>query len=104
MDNNKFPLDRILTVSVTEYCASMGKEPRNYKLSGIHVDDNDSPFNASLIERFREKVPRSTEVVVSFKYAVALAGSLTGALLPQAHHGFIARQYASGTALTLKRG
>ena len=98
MAENKFPLERILNVTATEYCSNAGKELRNYELRGVHVDD-DLPYGDRLISRFQEKVPPDAEVVVSFSYALS-GGMAGGAML-----GFskFLNQYASGTALIPKK-
>mgnify|MGYP001590781838 CR=1 FL=1 len=97
MADYKFPLEKILTITPSEFCSSKGKELKDYEMRGVHVDD-DLEYAAPLISRFQEKVPSNAEVVVSFQYAVcgAKAG---GALL-----GFsnLTLQYASGTALIPK--
>ncbi len=59
-----FPLEKILTCNVYEYCESRGKTPFAYDLKGVHV------ANSSL-DDFQESIPRDVEVVVDFKSSIA---------------------------------
>lgn len=92
-----FPLERIFTVSLTEYCASKGKQPSDYELKGVHVDDDALEHSTTLIGCFRLKVPIDAEAVVEFRYALA------GGVWDLFGSTRFLDQYASGTALVPKK-
>lgn len=75
-----YPLEKILTVSVRDYCDSVGKDLKDYNLVGVHVDD-DLPICEKLIQAFRTKVPLEAEVVVGFQYSLGGAGGSSGFML-----------------------
>jgi hypothetical protein len=102
MAENIFPLEKILTGTATEYCASVGRELSQYELVGVHVDD-DLEFGAPVIKRFQEKVPVDSEVVVGFRYTIGGAGAGSSGVLGLSQtHSRTMNQYASGTALAPK--
>lgn len=59
------PLERILTVTFGDYVASQDRKPNDYNLVGVHVNEEMTPFESSLIERIAETCPKGTEVVVN---------------------------------------
>ncbi len=87
------PLEKILTVSARDYCDSINKPLSDYELRGVIVVlcvekggvIDDSSFN----KYFIEKIPKGTEIVVSFNYSTRSYSD-----------GFF---YAGGTALVPKR-
>ena len=90
-----FPLNKILTVNVVDYCNSVGKTIFEYNLVGVHLDD--AKTTDQLISEFAKQVPPNTEVVVNFIYNVAVAYSK--GILSDHKSSF---QYASGVALIPK--
>ena len=91
MADNNFPLEKILNVSATEYCASVGKELKDYELRGVHLESGKSDFFTKI---FAEIVPRGAEVVVNYAMSVSTSQSL--------FRGYTSFQ-GTGTALIPKR-
>tara|TARA_Y100000310_G_scaffold255151_1_gene262415 strand:+ start:312 stop:596 length:285 start_codon:yes stop_codon:yes gene_type:complete len=92
MDEQPFPLERILNVSATEYCASNGTDLKDYTMMGIHVE---SQFEeGDIISEFEVCVPRDAEVVVNYRTNSSTSASFW--------RYFVFRE-AHGTALIPKR-
>jgi len=79
MVDNRFPLEKILNVTPTEYCASVGRELNSYELRGIHATTGYK--GDTIVEVFAELVPREAEVVVNYRphFAVSQGGFLSSA-------------------------
>ncbi len=74
-DKEPFPLEKILTASATEYCASTGQSIDNFLLVGIHVEQTTIPGSVGYFEydeggppykKISRNVPKGAEVVVGF--------------------------------------
>ena len=81
------PLEKILTVSASEYCQSVGKELKEYELKGVHLETGKEVL---FQKEFAQIVPSDAEVVVGYQMGIEAAG------------GLLARYtalYGSGTAL-----
>ena len=77
MDNKKeFTLERVLTVSVVDYCKMVGKELTDFTPSGVQYTshtgylDEKTDGNQIIGVRFSEKIPANTEVVVDFRVSM----------------------------------
>ncbi|MDP1695893.1 MAG: hypothetical protein Q8L29_03200 [archaeon] len=67
-------IEKILTISATEWFEMNGKNPREYEARGVHSDESKVP------EALAEVVPSKAEVVVGYRYyGVYVAGT---ALIP----------------------
>ncbi|MBN2421398.1 hypothetical protein JXB27_03920 [Candidatus Woesearchaeota archaeon] len=84
-----FPLEKILHISLKEYCEHVGKPSNVYDLFGVHStslpvlseEEKETQGNAAVkdeyakiqyeFEKFRANVPENAEVVVAFKHDVA---------------------------------
>jgi hypothetical protein len=86
---NKFPLEKILSISARDYCDMHGKNIGDFEAIGVHV--NAYP-GCRLREKFQIKVPPETEVVVEYHgnglggdgYGGGLVGLANGtALIPR---------------------
>lgn len=84
MSHPNFPLEKILTVTPSEYCASAQTELKYYSMVGVHAESYSGRFE--LFTLFRGLVPQHTEVVVGLILNTAITESNS-------------IQYASGTAL-----
>ena len=62
------PLEKILTASAMDYCASNNKNLSNYDLVGIHFNTGEI-FWGNALSDFVEQIPKEAEVVVSIKYS-----------------------------------
>ena len=62
-----YPLEKILTVSASEYCESVGKKMSDYKLVGVHAfaDAHHMTFPA-----FAKNIPTEAEVVVNYRLVI----------------------------------
>ena len=80
-----FPLDKILTVSLDDYCMAKNEYSCSYDLKGVHYERNLGEGGVSMITNFAKNVPANAEIVVDFKYSVAeLAEFASGtALIPK---------------------
>ena len=111
--NNKkgFPLEKILSISATDYFTIKGKDPSKYNTIGINVEDMEpkellSDFKPKIAvkEKFSRQIPVNTEVVVEYSASlnVAIGTNLnpadTGARKQVAFISYI----AEGTALIPK--
>ena len=84
-------VEKILTISVREYCEMMNKQLNNYKPRGIFSREGD-------ISEFAKKVPNEAEVVIDYRYSSA--GSTESANLNWVSSRFSYFQH--GTALIPK--
>lgn len=107
-ETKSFSLEKILTVTASEYCASVGKELGEYELRGIYyhsyfnlekkmdnpssVRDSDLAFflNSRVLRPFAVLVPTNAEAVVNYSFKLIQIGE-------------ILLKYALGTALIPKR-
>jgi len=96
MTEDSFPLEKILNVSATEYCASVGRELRDYELKGVHYECGKTDFFA---ENFAKVVPEEAEVVVNYRVTMAVS-QYEGD--DGENYGYTAFQ-GTGTALIFKR-
>jgi len=89
VEKEQFPMEKILTISLSDYCENIDKSIKNYKLVGIHA----SSFTSEGKRRngLLEKIPEGTEVVVDYKIASSGYGL-----------GYDPFFYESGTALIPK--
>jgi hypothetical protein len=77
MGDKKFPLEKILNVSLRAYCESVGEEASVYKLQGVHLIDQykangfDGAGKSKAIENFASKVPKNAEAVVNYQDSMA---------------------------------
>lgn len=84
-------LERVLTISATEWFAISGKSPTEYRVMGIHSNVGNMDF---AMKQFAEAVPSCAEVVVGYKITSASAG----------HYSNLRdSSYACGTALIPKK-
>jgi|SRR3989344_1653371 len=63
-DAENFTLEKILTISASEYCESIGKPLSDYEFFGVHLDKID--YWANPTEYFAELVPPEADVVVNY--------------------------------------
>src|SRR3989344_4941972 len=59
--SNTFPLEKILTITATEYVGSQNKSLGNYNFVGVHVA-------SYKIEDFTKQIPKNVEVVVAYRF------------------------------------
>jgi hypothetical protein len=86
-----FPLENILTgITLSEYAATQGKTPRNYRCVGVHVI---GVCEGKLIHAFADAVPPNAEVVIGYTPVIAVA---------MEQNTYRKIEYASGTALIPK--
>ena len=64
-----FPLEKILNVTATEYCASVGKKLSDYELKGVHFGSGHHYTNIPewYVKDFANLVPKNAEVVVNYR-------------------------------------
>ena len=98
-------LEKILTISLGEYCASVNKKPTDYRLMGVHIElkETTDAFRESeveLIERFADVVPSKVEVVIEYRSNGSIAYVKTTALKNNFWTSEL--KIASGTALIPK--
>ena len=79
MEDEIFPLEKILNVGVRDYCISVGKDLSDYTFFGVHsVFDKFSFIGeskpSSAVDLFQLKVPKNAEIVVNYR----LTGSNIG--------------------------
>ena len=77
MTNTAFPLEKILTISVRDWCEISGKELREYIAKGVHAIGD----HYRLREAFQNAVPSDVEVVVEYRFGSQLASGT--ALIPR---------------------
>ncbi len=70
----RFPLEKILSISATEYCQSVDKRLKAYHLQGVTAktdfdDGDDFKFPKTIIAKY---IPKNTEAVVGFQYQFTL--------------------------------
>ena len=53
-DSNRFPNEKILTISAKEYCESVGKNLSDYELIGVHKTMS------------YDNIPKGTEIIVGY--------------------------------------
>jgi hypothetical protein len=87
------PLEKILTISATEYCTMKRKSLRSYVPVGVFFRNTSTSHNQETIE-----VPEGTEVVVAYSRIIA----------PEIGEYFTSNctkvaEYGTGTALIPKR-
>lgn len=74
-ETQTFPLERILNISASEYCASVGKQLSDYSFQGVHAQ------NSGSVSSLASLVPDNAEVVVRYtRYNAAHYGT---ALIPK---------------------
>ena len=56
-----FPREKVLPVTFSEYCASVGRELKDYELVGVHGNTVSDHW-----QYFFDNVPEGTEVVVNY--------------------------------------
>jgi hypothetical protein len=68
-----FDLEKIMNVSLIDYCDSVGKKPRDYKLVGVSAYGRVGQRNIdpSIKTRFAENVPFEAEAVVNYQVEFA---------------------------------
>jgi len=86
---NKFPLEKILTISARDYCESVGKNLQDYEMKGVHIQS--SSVGPKIIEELNEKIPKNTEVIVEYRFSNG------------GYFNVKYEKYASGTALIPKK-
>ena len=60
-ESNRFPQEKILTISAKEYCESLGKNLSDYEVIGIRGD------SSRIVAKLHyDDVPKETEVVVGY--------------------------------------
>ena len=84
-------IERILTISATEWFGMNKKKPSEYEARGVHSRDE---CMSQVVREFAKRVPSEAEVVVEYRFSSATAG---------ASGGMVAMVYASGTALILRK-
>lgn len=98
-----FPLERILTISASDYCASVGRNLTDYTLRGVIYEGKNQ--DKWLIDNFRSCIPSETEVIVGFRFAyggVGAAYAYSDELQTGRFKHLDLRSMASGTALIRK--
>lgn len=65
-DENKFPLEKILTISARDYCENTGKNISQYDLVGVHYEDSGDCRDGDIAKYFIQKIPNCTEVIVGY--------------------------------------
>ncbi len=87
-----FPLEKLLTISATEYAAMSGKSLADFTPYGVigHRMGYDFDVEDGLIQ----ELPFETEVVVDYRVITVM--------LPSLHSGIVTEHYAIGTALIPK--
>ena len=97
-----FPLEKILTISIADYCLNTGKDPTSYDLVGVQANGtwsrNSNSDNFSIAKVFARKVPDKTEVVVGYNASDSLHVSDSVQVNMFNHHSYTAQ----GTALIPK--
>ncbi len=78
----KFPLEKILTVTAGDYVKSVGKDLQSYSLVGVHSNESQLDFT--------KKVPENAEAVVDFFLTPRATASYTSyfcgtALIPKSY-------------------
>ncbi|MBW3004430.1 hypothetical protein KY310_01190 [Candidatus Woesearchaeota archaeon] len=73
----QFPLEKILNVTATEYCLSVGKKLSDYELRGVHFGSGHNYENAAAayVFDFAENIPKNAEVVVNYQMSISKAGT-----------------------------
>jgi len=70
----KSMLEKILTISATEYVAMRGKELKDYDGKGVHLVFYKNRLNTDkgneIVKKFTEQLPKNTEVVVDYRTQV----------------------------------
>lgn len=67
-------IEKILTISATEWFEMNDRKPSEYEARGVH---NDGTMTHGL-EEFAEKVPTEAEVVIGYRSTSATSGSSGG--------------------------
>ena len=111
-----FPIEKILTISASDYCASIGRNLRDYELKGITFEGRetlqgkntlDGEFSSSsLMNNFRLRIPSGVETVVGFNFSyggVGYAYGFSDSLVVSQGKYVDFRSMASGTALIRKK-
>jgi hypothetical protein len=70
MTKKRFPLERILTVSATEYVSTRQAEPNmlKYDMVGVHAS---TTGKEPIAKYFATVVPSNAEVVVGYRFSVS---------------------------------
>ena len=99
-----FPIERILTCSPSDYCASHGRNLRDYELKGVTVEARN--YEGWMGDNFRFNVPLNAEVVTDFRFSYGGVGWAYGfastEVLGRGRHTDL-RSMASGTALIRRK-
>ena len=59
-----FPLEKILVLSLPEYCSMVVREPSDYIPIGVHAMATDGE---DLRKSFQQQVPAAAEVVIAYR-------------------------------------
>ena len=62
-----FLLENILTISAEEYCTSVGRYLKDYRVVGVHVFGQ---YGSNARFALRDVIPPGTEVIVAYKPSV----------------------------------
>ncbi len=64
-----FPLEKILTVSVRDYCDSVDRSIGSFQMRGVHVVSISTNNGRDLdhLKHFAQQLPANTEVVVEYR-------------------------------------
>jgi len=86
MSKNKFPLEKILSVGLRDYCISVNKNIGDYELFGVQsifreFNHHKGKFN-SIVDLFQSEIPKDAEAVINYR--------LTGSIYHDGRHITIA--------------
>lgn len=96
---NSFPLEKVLTLSATDWALMTGKDLRDFQPKGVHTFST-GPSSAMMtpLDGFILGVPSDAVVVVGYREAIACKPDYSGKRL-----GYINIYSAYGTALIPKK-
>lgn len=109
--STKFPLEKILAVTPTEYCESKGRTLRDYELVGIthqgalevYSEDDNYTRKFSAMHGFIKKIPENAEVVVNFTQNYGKIAQHVVACGFGSQSMYVTRYCLIGTALIRRR-
>jgi len=85
MSQDKFPLEKLLTCSVRDYCDSKKVSLSDYKLVGVSVQDATDIPRGNAMLYFKKQIPEDAEAIVDLRCSQSGVGfSIFGtALIPK---------------------
>jgi len=91
-ESKDFPLEKLLTISATEYAAMSGKSLADFTPYG--VIGCRTGYDSDVEDGLIQELPMGTEAVVDYQVITVM--------LPSLHSGVVTEHYAIGTALIQK--